>query len=228
MSHKLTTAKAAGAAAKRKDSSPLPTADNVAASLDLLQDSLAEEVERINDEGSKAMKAGDYSTASEVIAFAVRLEDFGKRVEDVNRAWAQLKGIRDNSSSKVQQIVSQNFQQIVSRRFFGRESIGETIPQTDYFRPVLSALIEVGGRGKAKQIIDRVGEMLNSRLKPKDFKQHLSDGRREARWRVNARYARKQMVDNYGYMEKGSPAGIWEISAAGRIWMDRNSTNRKQ
>jgi restriction system protein len=193
--------------------------DNIAASLDLLQDSLAEEVTRINEEGSKAMRAGDYPTAKEVLAFALRLEDFGKRVKDLNTAWSQLKGLSENSSSKVQQIVSEKFQQIVSRRFFGRESNGEITPQTAFFRPVLEALLEREGSGEPKQIIERVGEMMKSRLMPKDFEKLLSDGRREARWRVNVRYARKQMVDKFGYMKKGSPRGIWEVSDEGRKWL---------
>jgi hypothetical protein len=37
----------------------LPSGDDVGVALNLLRDALAEEAQRINEEGAKAMKAGD-------------------------------------------------------------------------------------------------------------------------------------------------------------------------
>jgi hypothetical protein len=62
--------------------------DDVGAALHLLRDALAEEAQRINDEGAKAMKAGDYSTAEGVLDFAKRLLAFRSRVEGLGKEWA--------------------------------------------------------------------------------------------------------------------------------------------
>ena len=89
-----------------------PAHDDVGAALHLLRDALAEEAQRINEEGAKAMKTGDYPTAEGVLDFAKRLLAFRSRVESLGKEWAELEGLRDKSSEEVPQIVS--------KRFFGR------------------------------------------------------------------------------------------------------------
>ena len=183
--------------------------DDVGTALNLLRDALAEEAQRINEEGAKAMKSGDYATAEGVLDFAKRLLAFRSRVEGLGKDWAELEGFRDKASSEVQQIVS--------KRFFGRKGGGEITPQAAYFRPILESLVESGGKATIKQVLDRVGEKMKAILKPKDYESHESD-EKQIRWRNAAQWARNAMVNEDGRMAK-SPKGIWEISAKGRNWL---------
>jgi hypothetical protein len=188
--------------------------NDVGVALSLLRDALAEEAQRINDEGSKAMKAGDYPTAESVLDFAKRLLAFRSRVEGLGLEWSELECLRDKSTTAVQEIVS--------KRFFGRKSSGEVTSHMDFCQPLLEVLVELGGRGKTKLVLDMVGEKMKPVLKPKDFDLHASKGK-QIRWRNTAQWARNLMVNDDGRMKKGSPSGIWEISDIGRNWLKKHT-----
>jgi len=187
--------------------------DDVGAALHLLRDALAEEAQRINDEGAKAMKAGDYPTAEGVLDFAKRLLAFRSRVEGLGKEWAELEGLRDKSSEEVQQIVS--------KRFFGRRPSGDITPQIEYCRYILEVLVEMGGTGKTDDVLEGVSKKMRPVLKPKDHEPHKSDAK-QIRWRNTAQWARNLMVNEDGRMKKKSPRGVWEISDAGRAWLKAN------
>lgn len=188
--------------------------DDVGTALDLLRDALAEEAQRINDEGAKAMKAGDYSTAEGVLDFAKRLLAFRSRVEGLGIEWSELEGLRDTSSVAVQEIVS--------KRFFGRRSSGDITSHIAYCRYILEVLVENGGGGKTNEVLDLVGVKMKSVLKPKDYEPHVSDGK-QIRWRNTAQWARNLMVNEDGRMKKTSPRGLWEISKEGRAWLAKQA-----
>lgn len=187
--------------------------DDVGAALHLLRDALAEEAQRINEEGAKAMKAGDYPTAEGVLDFAKRLLAFRSRVEGLGKEWAELEGLRDKSSEEVQQIVS--------KRFFGRRPSGDITPQIEYCRYILDVLVEMGGSGKTDDVLESVGKKMKPVLKPKDYEPHKSDAK-QIRWRNTAQWARNLMVNEDGRMRKKSPRGVWEISEAGRAWLKKH------
>lgn len=191
-----------------------PSGDDVGAALNLLRDALSEEEQRIRSEGAQAMHSGNYDTATAVIDFARRLLAFHSRVEDLEKEWAKLEELRDRATPEVQQIVS--------KRFFGRRRSGEITPHQDYCRPILEVLVEMGGRGRTCDVIDRVGEEMKGILKPKDYEPHESDAR-QIRWRNTTQWARNQMVNMDGRMKKGSRNGIWEISDVGRTWLNKAS-----
>jgi hypothetical protein len=188
--------------------------DDVGAALHLLRDALAEEAQRINAEGARAMQSGDYPTAEGALDFAKRLLSFRSKVESLEKEWDELEQFRDRSSDEVQEIVS--------KRFFGRRKKGEITGHMELCRPLLEVLIEMGGRGKTKDVLDRLGEKLKPMLKAKDYEHHQSQGH-QIRWRNTAQWARNQMVNEDGRMKKGSPNGIWEISDAGRQWLRSNT-----
>ena len=190
-----------------------PDQNDVSTALGLLRDSLAEEEHRIRSEGASAMEAGDYDTATSVIEFAKRLLAFQKKVEGLVPEWEELEDLRDAASPAVQEIVS--------KRFFGKRKKGEVTPHTAYFRPILEALVEMGGSGKTKAVLDRVGEKINGVLKPLDYEPHKSDGK-SIRWRNSAQWARNTMVNEDGRMKK-TKTGIWEISEKGRKWLKADS-----
>lgn len=190
-----------------------PDNGDVSAALRLLAESLEEEEKRIRNEGSKAMNEGDYDTATAVIDFAKRLLAFQKKVAGLEKEWDDLEDLRDKATPAVQEIVS--------KRFFGRRKSGEITGHMDFSPFILEALVEMGGKGKTKDVLDRVGEKMKHILKPKDYEAHKSDAH-QIRWRNTAQWARNMMVNEDGRMQKGSPTGIWEISDKGRAWLKKH------
>lgn len=185
---------------------------DVVAALSLLRETLGTEQKRIYWEGSQAMARGDLDTAEAVIDFAKRLLAFTKKVEGLGKEWQELEKLRDDATPEVQEIVS--------KRFFGRIGKGEITPHPQFYRPILEVLVEMGGGGRTKAVLDRVGEKMKGILKSKDYEKHKSSGN-QIRWRNTAQWARNTMVNDDGRMKKGSRNGYWEISDKGRAWLKK-------
>ena len=190
--------------------------DDVGAALGLLQEAVGQEERRIRTEGAQAMQAGDFDTATSVIAFARQLQGFRDRVGSLQSEWTKLESLRDESTPAVQAIVS--------KRFFGRRASSEITPQTEYGRPLLEVLVEMGGGGRTREVLDRLGEKMKATLKPKDYEHHKSNAR-QIRWRNSAQWARNQMVNADGRMKKDSRNGWWEISGKGRSWLNARQSS---
>lgn len=186
------------------------SSDDVGAALNLLREALGEEEKRIRGEGSQAMAQGDYGTAEAVLDFAKRLLAFTKKVEGLGKEWEGLEKLRDDATPEVQEIVS--------KRFFGRIGKGEITPHMAFCRPILEVLVEMGGGGKTKTVLDRVGEKMKGILKPKDYEYLQSTGK-HIRWRNTAQWARDDMANQDGRMKKKTVTGYWEISDKGRAWL---------
>ena len=184
--------------------------NDVGEALALLSETLTEEKTRIGEEGADAMKAGAFETARQVIEFAERLVAFQNKVAALADEWEDLENARDAATPEVQQIVS--------KHFFGKKKKGLITPQEDYCKPILEVLVEMGGKGKTKTVLDRLGEKMKGTLKPIDYESHKSNDK-QIRWRNSAQWARNKMVNTDGRMKKDSPNGVWEISDKGRKWL---------
>ena len=101
----------------------------------------------------------------------------------------------------------------VKREVARRAKEGEITPQTDYTLPILEALIEMGGSGRMRDVLDRVFIKIKNQLKPKDIEK-LPSGT-AIRWKNKAQWER-QRLKSEGYLKKDSPHGIWEITDEGK------------
>ena len=186
--------------------------NDVGEALALLSETLTEEEARIRDEGAEAMKSGAYETARDVIDFAERLITFQNKVAALADEWEELENAREAATPEVQKIVS--------KHFFGKKKRGLITSQDDYCKPILEVLVEMGGRGKTKAVLDRLGEKMKGLLKPVDYECHKSNDK-QIRWRNTAQWARNKMVNSDGRMKKDSSNGVWEISDKGRKWLEK-------
>jgi Mrr N-terminal domain len=93
-----------------------------------------------------------------------------------------------------------------------RAAVGSILPEGEYAEPILRALIEAGGSAPAKEVTDRVGELLEGRLTEQDRRPNRSG---EIRWRNRTAFARLRLVER-GLLIRGSRRGVWEISDLGR------------
>ncbi len=89
-------------------------------------------------------------------------------------------------------------------------------PAGAFYIPILEALEELGGRGLSQQVLDLVYERMKDRLTEDDLKPIPSGG--DLRWRNTAQWARYIMTRN-GLLAQDSPRGVWEISEAGKAYL---------
>jgi len=174
------------------------------------------EIDQINDTGAQALGSGDYDTARSAI-------ERGKQFVAV-RAW--LSALRGEWLPPTPQPrVSEESEELRQRRNLGRLPAGASTSREAYFLPILSVLIEMGGRGRTDQVLDRVGEVMKKELQEEDF-ELLPGEPVMPRWRKNAAWARYSMVRE-GFLRDDSPRSYWEITDTGRQFLlDQNETGR--
>ena len=82
-----------------------------------------------------------------------------------------------------------------------------------FFRPfILRALAQLNGRGRAKDVLELVYQMVKPHLSPVD-EEWLPSGN-DYRWRRKANWERYNMVRD-GLLRDDSPQGIWELTEEG-------------
>lgn len=89
---------------------------------------------------------------------------------------------------------------------------GTLLDERAYEIPILRALEEHGGRAAAREVVDRVGELVSDQLTPLDRKTVETGG---IRWQARVQFARLRMKER-GQLKPDSPRGIWEITNEGR------------
>jgi hypothetical protein len=105
------------------------------------------------------------------------------------------------------------------RKSYGHLSAGQKTPGIEYYVPILRALVEMGGSGRTGRIVDRVGEIMDNRLNAYDHMQLPKA--HEIRWRNTIGWVRPDL-EGKGYLRANSPRGNWEITPAGRAYLEKN------
>ncbi|MFH0862621.1 MAG: winged helix-turn-helix domain-containing protein [Candidatus Altiarchaeota archaeon] len=102
---------------------------------------------------------------------------------------------------------------------------GEITTQLTYRMPILETLLEMGGRGKTKEVLDSIGVKMKGILKAVDYTKQPSGF--DIRWRNTAAWERQQMTtDGLLKSSKESGRGFWEISDTGRRYYDENKPHK--
>ncbi|GHO96919.1 hypothetical protein KSF_069670 [Reticulibacter mediterranei] len=96
-------------------------------------------------------------------------------------------------------------------------------PVSAYRKPLLRALMELGGSAHKNKVFDRVGAIMKDTLTEDDYqKNHEYPYSRRVRrgehiqWRQNAAWQSHKMVEE-GLLKSTSPKGVLEITEAGRL-----------
>jgi hypothetical protein len=102
-------------------------------------------------------------------------------------------------------------------------SVGEIetfTPVKAYWRPILEVLIELGGRGRRLEVIELVGQKMKGILTKADYRPLPNSPHKTVRW-VNRVAWQTSNMRAEGLIDKGR-RGIWEITDAGRKWLNDN------
>lgn len=175
---------------------------------------LLEEIElvvnQLNESGVDAFRAGDYEKARQAIENATRLTDFREKVKALQREWVSLTAAGFKMSPRKSR-----------RTAKGRLQRGLRTPEEAFRRPILEALVELGGSAPIDKVLKQVETKMAGILKPCD-REPLPSSPRSVRWKNTAQWCRNTLVRE-GLMKSDSPRGVWEISDAGREWLLRES-----
>ena len=170
---------------------------------------LLEEIEAVanalNEAGAEAFRAGDYDRARSIIEEATRLAEFREKVKALQKEWQGLYA----------QVPRQKRRS--TRKARGRLPRGLRTPEDAFRRPILEALVELGGSAPIGEVLVRVEQKMKGVLNRYDYEPLPSDSR-SLRWRNTAQWCRNTLVRE-GLMKSDSPYGIWEISDEGRKWL---------
>jgi len=97
---------------------------------------------------------------------------------------------------------------------------GVKTPAKAYYRPILKALIDLGGKASVHEVIIRVEKAMKALLNEED-RQPISSNPNEPRWANTAKWARKHMtMMKPSLLKADSPKKIWEITEAGRKFFE--------
>ncbi len=162
---------------------------------------LLEEIEEvfnvISKEGEKAFKLKDFDKANSLIEYAERLKVFREKVKALQKEWQKLS---ENAPAQNEETKARS-----------RLAKGLRTPEDKFYIPILEALIELGGKAKAEDVLKLVREKMKNILNEHDYRSLSSGG---IRWKNTAQWARQAMV-NEGLLANDSPRGIWKITPKG-------------
>lgn len=163
---------------------------------DILAEELGEQLSAMRGVVGRAVQAADYDSAQEALSRAKSLDALIEELADLRRRALALVGKDAQATPRLQP--------------------GLKTPQDAYRRPVLQALVELGGRAAIGDVLERVYEQMKGQLNDHDLSTLASGD--TPRWRNTAQWARNTMREE-GLIVAGSPHGVWEISDQGRAWL---------
>jgi restriction system protein len=189
-------------------------APNLPLDVDAAFELLLEEIEAVANafvrRSAVALEARDFAGARTTVDRVEVLTKYRQKVDAVRREWEQLDLLPEDEVEPSQTGAP-------LRTVTGRLARGMRTREGSYYRPILQALSEMGGRAAVGAILERVGELMKPVLKDIDY-QNLASDPGEPRWRNAAKWARNTLVEE-GRLKSGSPHGVWEISEEGRQWL---------
>ena len=187
---------------------------DVPGAFEMLLEEVDAEISLIKKLATTATEKGEFETAKEAITKAEKATAFRKRVSDLLEEWneqlAPFGSLPENASEGGKKI---------SRRDLGKLKKGLRTRHDEFYRPILQALMDLGGSAKMRNVLDRVAELMKNKLKPVDHEPLPSDSE-AIRWRNTAQWARYILVKNK-LLKSDSPHGIWEITPEGSTWLNR-------
>jgi hypothetical protein len=183
---------------------------------DILLEELDSIIPELNQQGAKLMENKKYNEARKIISKAELVIDFQRKLKDLREEWLRM---AIPSTKKPPKKIKTR-----KRKTTKMLDAGLRTPNEAFHLPILQALVQLGGAGKVKDILDRVEEIMAGRLNKYDY-DSIPSNPNIIRWRNNAQWARYTLVQE-GYLADDSPRGVWEITDAGRERVNKESRNK--
>ena len=185
------------------------TPTNVSAAFDILLETMEEEIDLVERSVGIAADRSEYGQAREALDRAETMTELREQLSELRRKWEGAFPEEEHSEDEDEQLRP-------NRRDLGRLQRGLRTQQDAYYRPILQVLEQMGGSGRAGNVIDCVGQVMQGTLRDVDYE--LLRSQNTVRWRNTARWARNEMVRE-GLLKEDSPHRTWEISEQGRRYL---------
>ncbi|MBM4034006.1 MAG: hypothetical protein FJ291_19820 [Planctomycetes bacterium] len=177
--------------------------NEVSIAFEILLEELETVVDSLNEDGSKAFQERNYERAKQLIEDATRLTDFHHRVKGLQREWQTLFAAKAPARLRG------------TRRGVARLSRGLRTREETFVKPMLEAIVELGGSAPKNDVLDVVGRKMASTLNEYDRQRLPSAPKHEIRWRKTAEWCHRDLV-SLGLIKGDSARGVWEISDEGK------------
>lgn len=184
--------------------------------------SLKDDLQIVKENGASDLKFGDLSGAEQAIQRARLLEKWIDQLTEMYSLWGDIMPWRrpaEGSTSLPPPIQTTSDQLLTPLPGERRKT-----PESEYYIPLLQALVEMGGHGMTAAVVDRVGELMERVLN--DYDREMLPGGTDIRWRNTAQWARNELVHR-GLMRQNMPRGIWEISEEGKKFLEKELLRRE-
>jgi len=203
---------------------------DVLVAFNVLLEAMNGEKAQLADAVREATLNGRFTEAQRLLAKTERVERLMEQVRRLRETWERLDEaieaeredvegrtmVRDDEDAPELAVVERLFGKRRRRR--GPRGAVNRTPRRDYRVPILEALEQLGGRGRVQEVLEIVYEKMKDRLTEDDLKP-LPSGK-DVRWANAAQWERLSMVKD-GLLRKDSPVGIWEMTEAGRAYLQQ-------
>ncbi|MFN3870348.1 MAG: winged helix-turn-helix domain-containing protein [Aquificaceae bacterium] len=188
--------------------------ENVSEAFKLLLEEIQEVIQALRQKAESALGVPDYPQARVYIGKAEGVEKFKEKVIALQREWENSYAPRLSEEENTE-IRMEETQQTRRRVGYTREK--------EYIIPILESLVEMGGRGRAEEVLRRVEEKMKGRLTEADYETLPISG--IIRWVKFANWCRYRLVRR-GLLSDSSPRGVWEITEMGRKYLETYKNRR--
>lgn len=183
---------------------------------DMLLDELEAIIPELNKKGAQLMQELNYAQAKDVIAKAEAVMAFKEKVKALRDEWLSL-DVPSMKPPKVRQSRAMNKKH--SRNKTSQLKSGLRTKNEDFHLPILRVLIRTGGHASLASLLTELEKDLASQLNEYDW-ETLPSSNKTVRWKNNVGWAKKKLIDS-GYLSGDSPKGTWEITEAGRMFVEK-------
>ncbi|MDD5369406.1 MAG: winged helix-turn-helix domain-containing protein [Anaerolineaceae bacterium] len=167
------------------------------------------ELGKAQQEGASYFTNGDTTRVRETADRVEKIQAVLSTVHQLQDQWAQV--IPDSVPVTNPQPINNN----------QRTPRGQRTHEERFWLPIMKVLSEMGGKGQAGLVLDRVEELMADILNEVDC--HNLPSGRCVRWRNTAMWARLKMV-HAGLLSSHSPNGVWEITEEGQKYLENKRT----
>ena len=187
--------------------------NDVNSAFEILLEEIETLVESLNNEGDAAFKKQNYDKAKKVIEDAARITAFREKIRGLQKEWRHIHKGKVRIMRK-------------GRQNYGKLKKGLRTTEDEFRIPILKSLVEMGGKGEMRKVLEKVYSKMKGRLNRYDM-DCLSSNSTQKRWENTVQWCRNTMVME-GLLSSNSPRGIWEITAKGRNLFTNKVKNDKE
>lgn len=191
--------------------------DDAEAAFDMVLEEVEKVIDFINQEGAEAFQKSHLDDVRHLADQSSQAQAFLKKVQDLQDEWSTLFPTDVLPDIEPSTLAVQL--RPTPRNYGKRLPRGLRTLEIDFYVPILSVLMKMGGKGQASEVPSQVGEIMKPRLNEYDF-EALPSGQHDPRWYKTAQWARRRMVQS-GLLSSTSESqrGVWEVTEAGRKYL---------